>query len=183
MKKEMSPSVNKYFKNYALELYGASILEQEQEDKLSIKTVLDRVCDEKLKEMQIETKYKGVFDKQSRKLEIRLAETFGEQIKEEIEQLELQFNSLKCQIKTNKQKKANEDASKEDLESKQQEMIKQLEQMIMIQEQNTLNIEEKANIKDLSALMEVKANSNDVYKVVDEMQKTINSLSQRNQSE
>lgn len=83
--KQVPASVKKFFSDYALEIYGASVLEDEQKEKLTIKTVLDRVCDDKLKELQLETKYKTTFDQHCRKLESRLTEVFQDALKDEIE--------------------------------------------------------------------------------------------------
>lgn len=55
--------------------------------------------------------------------------------------------------------------------------------MCIIQEQNTNQLEEKAIRSEISAMLESKANVVDVYKIIDEIQKTINILSQQKQSD
>ena len=50
-KLEWTPSmikdeISNYFKTYALELYGAQILEIEQRDNLTVKTVFDKIFEE-----------------------------------------------------------------------------------------------------------------------------------------
>lgn len=169
---QLTREISSYFKRYALQLYGASILEEEQEGEISLKTIFDRVFEDKMNNLQLETKYKATLDQFSKKIEANLKENFSNEIKEETEQLEIQMNSIRCTLKSI-QKKSKQDDNSELIE-KQDELIRQLEQMCILQEQNTNRIEEKSNIKDVCALVDLKANSGDVFKVLEEMQKTIN---------
>jgi hypothetical protein len=59
---QLTREISSYFKRYALQLYGASILEEEQEGEISLKTIFDRVFEDKMNNLQLETKYKATLD-------------------------------------------------------------------------------------------------------------------------
>ena len=84
------PDIAKYFKNYALELYGASVLESEKHEKLGLKTIFDKIFEHQFLKYDIDSRFETVLSKSAKNLQAQ----FTEQLTEEIEEMQLQINNL-----------------------------------------------------------------------------------------
>ena len=42
-KEDIQPEISKFFRNYALELYGSTVLESDTKDSLGLKTIFDKI--------------------------------------------------------------------------------------------------------------------------------------------
>lgn len=91
---------------------------------------------------------------------------------DEVEQIDIQLNSIRQQLK--KKKKAEEDS-----------FLEQVDVSIMSQNIKELQAElkSKANINDVCALVDSKASSNTVFQVLDEMKKSITFLNGKQESD
>lgn len=92
--------LTQFFRNYALELYGTSVLEIEQND-LTLKTIFDRIFENQISQLDLDMRFKSAFDQFSKKVE----KSINEQLSEEVEEIQLQVNSLRVQLKQKDKKR------------------------------------------------------------------------------
>lgn len=65
--------LTQFFRNYALELYGTSVLEIEQND-LTLKTIFDRIFENQISQLDLDMRFKSTFDQFSKKVEKSISE-------------------------------------------------------------------------------------------------------------
>ena len=90
-KKDTQTDLKKFFSNYALELYGSSILEKVEENSLGLKTIFDKIFENQFLKYDIDLKFEEMLSKNNKKMSSEL----NESLTDEIEQLQLQLNSLR----------------------------------------------------------------------------------------
>jgi len=62
---DVGPHLAKFFQNYALELYGASVLDVQNHsaaENLTLKTIFDKIFENQLEKFDIEHKFKDIMD-------------------------------------------------------------------------------------------------------------------------
>lgn len=108
----------KFFRNYALELYGASVLDvqnQQSSEDLTLKTIFDKVFENQLEKFDIEHKFRDIMNQSTKKIQ----KAFTEQINEEVEEMQLQINCVRNQVANQKKKKRMDESQMEDSENMQ----------------------------------------------------------------
>lgn len=154
--------LTKFFRNYTLELYGTSILQKEREEDLSLKVIFDCIFENKLREFDMDKRFKDAISQASKSIERTLTAQFTTLLNEEVEQVDLQVTALRQQLK--KKKKAEDETTMAEadvaaMQLKIQDVISELKS--------------KSNINDVCALVDQKANSAAVFQVLDEMKRSI----------
>jgi len=66
-----------------------------------LKTIFDKIFESQLEKIDIEHKFKSIMDQNTKKIQ----KAFTEQINEEIEEMQLQVNSVRNQLVNQKKKK------------------------------------------------------------------------------
>ena len=66
-----------------------------------MKTIFDKIFESQLEKIDIEHKFKSIMDQNTKKIQ----KAFTEQINEEIEEMQLQVNSVRNQLVNQKKKK------------------------------------------------------------------------------
>ena len=105
---------------------------------------------------------------------------------EEIEELQVQINSLRTtmqqQKKTKKRQTFEGDSFCAENVDSQQESGDGTHLKLQLKELEH-SISQKSNIKDVCTLLDMKANSSDIFKILDEMKKSIQFLSSSSENE
>lgn len=168
---DFQEQIKKFFRDYALELYGASILEI-SDTSLSLKTIFDKIIETQISKLDVHKTSKTIIEQATKKVERQ----FQESLREEVEELETQINLVRSQVKAAAKKRLNDpEGEKGDSKS-----VEKLMQRIEAAENK---VELKSNISDVCALLDRKADSGDVFKVLDQMQKSIQLFSGQTQHE
>lgn len=80
-KDNIQGQLTQFFRNYALELYGTSVLEIEQND-LTLKTIFDRIFENQISQLDLDMRFKSTFDQFSKKVEKSISEQLSEEVEE-----------------------------------------------------------------------------------------------------
>lgn len=148
-----------------MEVYGAAVLEDNQQND-PLKVILDQIFESKFNALNLNDRFSDMIQKSSKQIEIKLGQSLNGQITDEVEQLEIQLNSLRDQVKNKKKTEDQHFQQKVDWQITTQN-LKELE----------ADVKSKANIMDVCALLDSKASTSTVFELMDEMKKSIVLLS------
>lgn len=171
--------LTKLFRDHALEIYGASVLENSQE--VGLKQIFDCIFEHKVAKLDLTIRMQELMEQNAKKIK----NEYSEQMAEEVEELQVQINSLRQTIqqqkKTKKRQTFEGDSFCENVDS-QQESGDSSQLKLQLKELEH-SISQKSNIKDVCTLLDMKANSSDIFKILDEMKKSIQFLSSSSENE
>lgn len=182
---KMQAQINKFFKNYALEQFGTSVLQLEE--NVELKVILEQVVDYQLKKHKMESNV----HKNSVMMDVQ--NEIMDQVNSEVEELQLQINALRSTLKSVQKKKSLMESPSADFSFEQENgefgqkpsihgVHQELSVMKTDIEKLGRSLNQKSGIKDVCALIETKANTADVFKVFDEIKKTVDLISSKQQS-
>ena len=149
--------------------------------------ILEQVVDHQLKKHKMDTN----MHKNSVMMDVE--NEIMDQVNQGNEDLQRQINSLRTMIKSAQKKKSLMDSPSQDFSFDQEngESLPKTSMHGLHQEVSTLKTDieklgralgSKSSVKDVCALIETKANTADVFKVFDEIKKTVDLISSKQQS-
>ena len=91
--------LTKLFRDHALEIYGASVLEGSQE--VGLKQIFDCIFEHKVAKLDLTLRMQELLEQKAKKIK----NEYSEQMAEEVEELQVQINSLRTTIQQQKKTK------------------------------------------------------------------------------